>query len=102
MTASNSVISAYGETVIYDNRSFKGFLSPIEPKNAENKHLPCPAGVANEARYLLITGENIAERETVCARNESFKVLRTEPIYFAGEISHYECVLRPKERLSNV
>lgn len=102
MTISANVISAYGEVISHSNQSFKGFLSPIEPKNAENKHIPCPAGVANEARYLLITVENVAEGETVCARSESFEVLRTEPIYFAGEVSHYECILRPKGRLSDV
>lgn len=102
MTVSANVISAYGEEVSCGSQSFKGFLSPIEPKNAENKHIPCPAGVANEARYLLITAENVGEGETVCARSESFEVLRTEPIYFAGEVSHYECVLRPKGRLGNV
>lgn len=102
MTVSANVISAYGEEISCGNLSFKGFLSPIEPKNAENKHIPCPAGVANEARYLLITMENISEGETVCARSENFEVLRTEPIYFAGGVSHYECVLRPKGRLTDV
>lgn len=102
MTISRNVINAYGENISCENESFKAFISPIEPKNAENKHLPFPAGVANEARYLLICADEISERSIVSTHDERYEVLRTEPIYFAGEISHYECVLRPKGRLSNV
>ncbi len=99
---SDNIISAYGEVISCENTSAKGFISPIDPKNAENKHIPLPAGVANEARYLLITNINIAEGGSVVAHGENYEVLRTEPIYFSGAVSHYECVLRPKGRLSDV
>ena len=99
---SDNIISAYGEAISYENTSAKGFISPIDPKNAENKHIPLPTGVANEARYLLITNINIAEGGSVITHSEEYEVLRTEPIYFSGAVSHYECVLRPKGRLSDV
>ena len=99
---SDSIIAAYGESISFSGNSAKGFISPIDPKNAENKHIPLPTGVANEARYLLITSAEISEGETVTAHSENYEALRCEPIYFAGEVSHYECVLRPKGRLSNV
>lgn len=102
MIVSENIIAAYGETVNYEGVPCKGFISPIDPKNAENKHLPLPAGIANEARYLLITGVSVAEGASVIAHAEEYEVLRTEPIYFAGEVSHYECVLRPKGRVSDV
>lgn len=102
MMLSDNIIEAYGETVICGDSSFRGFFSPIEPKNAENKHIPLAAGVANEARYLLITNVETAEKSAVSVHGNSYVVLRAEPIYFAGGISHYECVLRPKGSAANV
>ena len=102
MMLSDNIIASYGETATCNGSSFKGFFSPIEPKNAENKHIPLAAGVANEARYLLITSTETAERSVVSIHGESYEVLRCEPIYFAGDISHYECVLRPKGSAADV
>ena len=102
MRLSDNIIEAYGETVTSGGSLFKGFFSPIEPKNAENKHIPLAAGVANEARYLLITNVETEERSVVSVHGESYEVLRAEPIYFAGTISHYECILRPKGSAANV
>ena len=102
MILSDNIIETYGETVTCNGSSFKGFFSPIEPKNAENKHIPLAAGVANEARYLLITNAHTEERSVVSVHGESYEVLRCEPIYFAENISHYECVLRPKGSAANV
>lgn len=102
MMLSDYIIEAYGETVTCGGRTFKGFFSPIEPKNAENKHIPLAAGVANEARYLLITNAQTEEKSAVSVHGESYEVLRCEPIYFAESISHYECVLRPKGSAADV
>lgn len=102
MIYQDNIIAAYGEEIVCDYDSFKGFISPIEPKNAENKHIPLPAGIANEAEYLLITNFELAEKATVCAHGENYEVRRVEPIYFAGEVSHYECVLRPKGSADDV
>lgn len=102
MIYSDNIISAYGEEIVCGYDSFKGFISPIEPKNADNKHVPLPAGIANEAEYLLITNTALAEKAVVGVHGESYEVRRAEPIYFAGEVSHYECVLRPKGSADDV
>lgn len=102
MILPNSIISAYGENISCGTNSFKGFLSPIDAHNAEKKHLNLPAGVANAALYLLITNTAISENETVSAHGKSYDALRVEPIFLGGEVSHYECVLRPKGSVTNV
>lgn len=102
MIYQDNIIATYGEEIVCENDSFKGFISPIEPKNANNKHVPLAAGIANEAEYLLITNTALAEKAVVGVHGENYEVRRVEPIYFAGEVSHYECVLRPKGSASDV
>lgn len=102
MIYADSIIAAYGEEIICGDDSFKGFVSPMEPHNAEIKHKPLAAGVADNSGYLLITNTEVAEKSTVTVHGEDYEVRRTEPIYFANGISHYECVLRPKGSADDV
>ena len=102
MIYSDSIISAYGEEIVCGSKHFKGFISPLEPKNADTKHVPLAAGIADNTGYLLITNAELEEKSTVCVHGEYYKVRRVEPIYFAGSVSHYECILRPKGSDGNV
>lgn len=102
MICADNVISVYGEDIVCGSEHFKGFISPIDPKNADKRNHPLAAGVADNTEYLLITDAELSESATVCTHGKSYEVRRAEPIYYAGSVSHYEYVLRPKGSVGNV
>lgn len=96
MICADKVISDYGEDIVCGNEQFKGFISPIEPKNSEKRNYPLVTGIADNTEYLLIAKAELAEKAILSTHGKSYEVRRAEPIYFAGSVSHYEYVLRPK------
>lgn len=65
-------------------------------KDADVNKRPLPLGVKNGESFLLVTDAAVKEGDVVICKNEVFEVCRSTPFYFAGELSHYEAVLRSK------
>ena len=98
MRISQEMFTRFGEDVTIDGNAAKAFLSPVNAKKHDNIKKPTAVGVKNGAEYLLLTDSALAlcgGEEIVCG-GRHFLSLRAEPIYYCGEISHYEAVLRPK------
>lgn len=99
MKISSEIIKSYGEEILIDGVSAKGFISPIDIGTAPAK-LPLPNGVKNTAKYRLLTDfAGIREGACVMCNDCTFTVLRVEEVHIFGAYSHTEAVLRLKEEL---
>ena len=62
---------------------------------------PAAAGLILKSRYKLIASPDTvfprAGQVKILAGGKSYRLLRIEPIYFAGRLSQWEGVLRPEE-----
>ena len=95
MTATDSILSLYGEDISVGTAAGKGFISGLGADNAQIHRQPLAAGVKNGSRYRLITNmDNIAEGVQVTAAGRIYEVLRIEPVRIFGKLSHHECTLR--------
>lgn len=98
MKISTAIFQRFGESITVDGAPARGFISPVNAKKHDNIKKPTAVGVLNGAEYLLIT-DNVMSTcggEVVVIKGRCFEALRAEPIYYCGEVSHYEAVLRPK------
>ena len=97
MTATDSILSLYGEDISIGTAVGKGFISCLDADNTQIHRQPLAAGVKNGSRYRLITNMgNIAEGARVTAAGRIYEVLRIEPVRIFGKLSHNECILRLK------
>jgi len=104
MKLSHGIFERFGEDITVGGATYKGFISPVNSKKRDNVKKPTAAGVINNAEYLLLCecALSPAGGETVIHKGVSYVSLRAEPIYYCGEVSHYEAVLRRKGGNANV
>ena len=95
MSVSAYVIESYGESITIDGKNAKGFISAMDnlPLSEHRQHLP--AGIADNAKYRLITSyKSPEEGMTVTCGERSFTIVRVEPVTIAREFSHNECIMK--------
>ena len=97
MTATDSILSLYGEDISVGTAAGKGFISCLDADNAQIHRQPLAAGVKNGSGYRLSTNmDNMAEGVQVTVAGRIYEVLRIEPVRIFGKLSHNECILRLK------
>lgn len=98
MKISHSIFQRFGEDISLNGLAAKAFLSPVNRKRHDNIKMPTAVGVKNGAEYLLLCENELAPcgGDEVIHRGKHFVTLRAEPVFFSGEISHYEAVMRKK------
>lgn len=104
MKISENVFRRFGEDITVNGAEAKGFISAVNAKKHDNIKKPTAVGVKNGAEFLLLTQAQLLPcgGDVISHRGKCFETLRGEPIYFSGEISHYEAVMRPKGGTANV
>ena len=74
MTATDSILSLYGEDISVGTAAGKGFISCLDADNAQIHRQPLAAGVKNGSGYRLITNmDNIAEGVQVTAAGRIYR-----------------------------
>ncbi len=97
MTVTNRLLHNYGESVTIGSNEGRGFISCLDPDDAQIHKTHLALGVTNNSKYRLITDtEGIAEGDCVTAAGRSYIVLRVEPVRIFGAFSHNECILKLK------
>ncbi len=81
-------------------RTVRGFIQPLDIRDASRPDRPTKPGLVNDQRYLLLVPANaIDEGETeitVTAGSRLYELLRAESVTIGAETSHWEGVLRLK------
>ena len=84
-----------------EGREGRGIISPITPRDLNDKALVSSAGVYDRERYLFIAQSSLSAAEeagrTVTCGNVIYELRRAEPVTVGGALSHWEGVLRLKE-----
>lgn len=101
MTAANRILQSYGESITVGTAESRGFISCLDPDDAQTHKAHLTPGVTNNSKYRLITdaegiAEGIAEGDSVTAAGRRYVVLRVEPVRIFGAFSHNECILKLK------
>ena len=97
MTVTNRLLHNYGQSLTIGSAEGRGFISCLDPDDAQIHKTQLAPGVTNNSKYRLITdAENIAEGDLVTAAGRSYIVLRVEPVRIFGAFSHNECILKLK------
>lgn len=109
MKISAKIFSGYGDNLsIKDGeteKAVRGFLSPMDSKNAKIHRRAFPAGYSDDARlFVLLPADALfddAPGKTLIHGSESYELLSATPVYFLGELDHWEGILRLKEAPEN-
>ncbi len=102
MTVTGRILHNYGEDIAVGSAEGKGFISCLDPDDAQIHKTQLAPGVTNNSKYRLITDtESIAEGDAVTAAGRSYIVLRVEPVRILGAFSHNECILKLKGGAGN-
>ena len=86
-------------------REFTGIIHPI--MGSGEAAIPTPPGITDRRKYLLVAppevfcGQHEGCRATVSGGGMLYELLRAEPMTLAGEITHWEGVLRKVGRDAN-
>jgi hypothetical protein len=97
MTITNRLMNNYGEAVTIGSNEGRGFISCLDPDDAQIHKTQLAPGVTNKSKYRLITdAEGISEGDCVTAAGRSYVVLRVESVRIFGAFSHNECILKLK------
>lgn len=104
MKISHSIFLRFGEDITVNGDTVKGFISPVNAKKHDDIKKPTAVGVKNGAEYLLLTETELSPcgGDEIVHKGKNYVSLRAEAIFFAGEVSHYEAVLRKKGGGGNV
>lgn len=110
MSISDGILSRFGRDIVVSDKNgdkhARGFISPLNIRDTDSMCSVLPAGVKSDIRYLLIcSAQALADGgcgKTVTSGGYRFELLRAEPVYFAGELSHWEGILRLAGRAENV
>ncbi|MGI5935763.1 MAG: hypothetical protein ACOX7I_03010 [Oscillospiraceae bacterium] len=99
-------IRKYGNTLTIcsgacpEGREARGFIQPIAFSSKEMPEVRTAAGSSNRGRYLLIAEAEAllpGERDvSVISGEAEYALLRAQPVYVGGRLSHWEGVLRLK------
>ncbi|HHU21921.1 MAG TPA: hypothetical protein GXZ52_00650 [Clostridiales bacterium] len=83
-----------------EGRKARGFIQPIVFSDTEKLDVRSQAGSVNRCKYLLIAEAGALlpgeKNVSVSSRDWEYSLLRAQPIYVGGRLSHWEGVLRPK------
>lgn len=96
MSVAQGIMQSYGESITINDSPARGFLACLDTDNGQIHKMPLPPGLANGAKYRLMTSDDISEGDIVTHAERSYIVLRVEPVHIFGERSHNECILRLK------
>lgn len=82
-------------------RTVRGYIQPMDPRNAGEVRRRLRPGTLNAAEYLLIAGPSaLTEGETevtVSSGGRLYELVRAESFGVGGAVGHWEGVLRLKE-----
>lgn len=97
MTVTNRILHNYGEKITVGSAENRGFISCLDPDDAQIHKMHLAPGITNNSKYRLITdSETVAEGDCVTAAGRKYIVLRVEPVSIFGAFSHNECILKLK------
>ena len=82
-----------------EERSFRGFLEPLNLTAAEKDHWT-KAGIIAKEKFRLLSEpkeslENISENELRCGKY-MYRIIKTKELYIGDELSHKESILLRK------